>query len=86
MNRNIANPPMNITGVHHWSSGSSKVEDNQLRTKEVNKMGSMMGATERVVASPKRWSGVTIDAVARNSDKTKKLDMKAKITKEPLNN
>ena len=43
-------------------------------------MGSMMGATERVVASPKRWSGVTIDAVSRNSDKTKKLDMKAKIT------
>ena len=43
-------------------------------------MGSMIGATKRVAASPQRWSGVTIDAVARNSDKTKKPEMQVKIT------
>ena len=39
-------------------------------------MGSMIDDAIRVGASPQRWSGVTIDAAARNSDKTNKPDMR----------
>ena len=43
-------------------------------------MGSMMGLTQRAATSPQRWSGVTIDATARYSDKPNKPTMRVKTT------
>ncbi len=38
------------------------------------------GSSAHIVVSPQRWSGVTIDTVARNNDKKNRLDMKERMT------
>ena len=47
--------------------------------KEADTMGSMIDDAIRVGASPQRWSGVTIDAAARNSDKPNKPDTRVTL-------
>ena len=52
-------------------------------SQRVNYTAGSPGSSAHVVVSPQRWSGVTIDAVARNNDKKNRLDMRVKITNPP---